>query len=82
MDMKQDSDLLKNIEKIHTTELGIFRIKRNLELKNDDVVNWCKQEIKKKNEIYRNGKNWYVEDETKIITINAYSYTIITAHKK
>jgi len=82
MDMKQDSDLLKNIEKIHTTELGKFRIKRNLELKNDDVVNWCKQEIKKKNEIYRNGKNWYVEDETKIITINAYSYTIITAHKK
>jgi len=80
--MKQDNNLLKNIEKIHTTELGEIRIKRNLELKNDDVENWCKQEIKKKNEIYRNGKNWYVEDKDKIITINAYSYTIITAHKK
>jgi len=51
--MKQDNDLIKNIEKIHTTELGILRIKRNLELINDDVVKWCKQEIKKMNEIYR-----------------------------
>ena len=80
--MKQDNDLIKNIEKIHTTELGILRIKRNLELENDDVVKWCKQEIKKMNEIYRKGKNWYVEDKNKIITINAHSYTIITAHKK
>ena len=80
--MKQDNNLLKNIEKIHTTELGEIRIKRNLELKNDDVENWCKQEIKKMNKIYREGKNWYVEDKNKIITINAYSYTIITAHKK
>ena len=80
--MNNTNDLLKNIAKIHTTELGIFRIKRNLELEIDDVVKWCKQEIRKMNEIYRKGKNWYVEDKDKIITINAHSYTIITAHKK
>jgi len=81
-----ENELLLNIEKLHTTELGIQRIKRNLDLKNNDVVNWCKQEIKKmikkNNKIYRNGKNWYAADESKIITINAHSYTIITAHKK
>jgi hypothetical protein len=30
--MNYKKDLIKNIEKIHTTELGIVRIKRNLEL--------------------------------------------------
>jgi len=80
--MKQNNDLIKNIEKMHTTELGILRIKSNLKLKSNDVVSWCKQEINKMNKICRKGKNWYVEDKNKIITINAHSYTIITAHKK
>jgi hypothetical protein len=73
--------LLVNIDRIHTTELGIFRIKRNLELETNDVVNWCKNRIKKSNKIYRKGKNWYVSGKEFIITINAHSYTIITAHK-
>ena len=30
--------------------------------------------------ITRKGKNWYCELKNIIITINAYSYTIITAH--
>jgi len=77
----KSNDLQNNIENIHTTELGEFRIKRNLDL-NDDVVNWCKQEIKNMSKIYRKGKNWYAEDKNKIITINAHSFTIITAHKK
>ena len=80
--MKNSNDLIKDIDKIHTTELGILRIKRNLELETEDVVNWCKQEIKKSNEIHKNGKNWYVSGKNNIITINANSYTIITAHKK
>jgi len=79
--MDRKNDLLKNIEKIHTTELGIVRIKRNLELKTSDVVNWCKNEIKKSNKISKKGKNWYVVGEGFIITINASSYTVITAHK-
>jgi hypothetical protein len=74
--------LLENIDRIHTTELAILRIKRNLELETNDVVNWCKNEIKKSNEIYRKGKNWYVSGKGLIITINVHSYTIITAHKE
>jgi hypothetical protein len=79
--MNKKNDLIENIEKIHTTELGIVRIKRNLELKTNDVVNWCKNEIKKSNKISKKGKNWYVVCEGFIITININSYTIITAHK-
>ena len=73
--------LLDNIDKIHTTELGVMRIKRNLELETSDVVNWCKNEIKKSNKIFRKGKNWYLSGKGFILTINTHSYTIITAHK-
>jgi len=79
--MNKKNDLLENIEKIHTTELGIVRIKRNLELEINDVVNWCKNEIKKSNNISKKGKNWYVVCGEFIITVNANSYTIITAQK-
>ena len=79
--MGNKDELLNNLDKIHTTELGIVRIKRNLELETDDVVSWCNQSIMKSNEIYRKGKNWYVLCKDFKITINAHSYTIITAHK-
>jgi hypothetical protein len=70
------------VEKIHTTSLGILRIKKNLCLDAADVVNWCIEEIKtKKSLIIRKGKNWYVSIDDYVITINAYSYTIITVHK-
>ena len=52
----------------------------------DDVVEWCKNQIKlagmQGEKISRKGKNWYVDIGCGIITVNAYSYTIITAHKK
>ncbi len=74
--------LYSNLDKIHTTEMGIDRIKRNLKLEEDDVVKWCKSKvIDKKSSIIKKGKNWYVSNEDYIITINSYSYTIITAHK-
>jgi hypothetical protein len=75
------NDLLININRVHTTPLGIVRIKKNLELKTIDVVNWCKKKIKNADKIIRKGKNWYVHKVNTIITINAHSYTIITAHK-
>lgn len=34
----------------------------------------------KNSKIYKQGKNWYVEIDHIKITINSYSYTIITAH--
>jgi len=80
--MKNDSNLLNNIEKIHTTELGSVRIRRNLELETKDVVKWCKQKIRQADNVYKKGKNWYVSFENCVITINAHSYTVITAHRK
>ena len=47
--------LFDNIDRIHTTDMGVDRIKRN---------------------------NWYICVEGCIITVNASSYTIITAHKE
>ena len=76
------NDLIENINKIHSTELGIIRIKNNLELKSNDVINWCKNIIIKADNILKKGKNWYVYKGEYILTINAKSYTIITAHKK
>ena len=75
------NDLLLNIDKIHTTLMGVDRIKRNLKLDNIDVVEYLKDKIKNSN-IYKKGKNWYCEVDNIIITINSYSYTIITAHRK
>ena len=77
------NELLDNLDKLHTTELGIVRIKRNLSLDTDDVVGWCRDKIKSDNAVItRNGKNWYINIDACIITVNAHSYTIITAHKE
>lgn len=73
--------LLSNIDKVHTTKLGIERIKKNLHLENENVVEFCKSKVLEKAcNIYQQGKNWYCEIENIRITINSYSYTIITAH--
>ena len=80
--MKSISELLLNIDKIHTTKLGVMRIKRNLILDDDDVVDWCTKKILLKDAaITRKGKNWYIDIEDYRITVNAHSFTIITAHK-
>lgn len=73
--------LISNVDKIHTTELGIVRIKKNLEI-DCDVVGYCKNKVLDTNSlIYKQGKNWYVEIDNVRITINSYNYSIITAHK-
>ncbi len=75
-------ELLDNLDKLHTTEMGAERIKKNLVLDIEDVVSWCRDFIiNKSTDIIRQGKNWYVTCDECQITINAKSYTIITAHK-
>lgn len=75
--------LVANINKIHTTQMGMDRIKRNLELETTDVMAYCRKKILDENSnIYKQGKNWYCEIDNIRITINSYSYTVITAHKK
>lgn len=81
------NELLSNTNKLHTTPLGIERIKRNLAIETNDVVEYLKTIIEDENTIiYKNGKNWYCEkivDSKKIvITINSYNYCIITTHIK
>ena len=81
--MSVSNELLDNIDKLHTTELGVVRIKKNLSLEAEDVVEWCKDRICSNHAVItRNGKNWYVNIDACVITVNAYSYTIITAHKE
>lgn len=72
--MENKQILLDNIDKVHTTEMGIDRIKKNLKLDTNNVVEYCKKKVL--------NKNWYCEIDNNIITINSYSYTIITAHIK
>ncbi len=49
--------LLKNIAQMHTTKMGYERIKKNLKLVIDDVLEYCKNIIMDKNtQIYKNGK--------------------------
>lgn len=80
--MIENNELVKNLDKLHTTELGEERIKRNLSLDTAYVVEWCKHRIHSEDaQITKSGKNWYVNTEGCIITVNANSYTIITAHK-
>lgn len=71
--------LLANLEKIHTTPLGLERIRCNLHLQTQDVVLWCIDTIKQADLIIGQGKNWYVYHRGVVITIHAKSFTIITA---
>ena len=83
MNSNSGNELILNLDRLHTTELGIERIKRNLCLEASDVVGWCRERIKASDSgIIRKGKNWYISTAGCVITVNAYSYTIITAHRK
>lgn len=76
------NDLILNLDKLHTTDMGEDRIKRNLQIDVSDVVKYCYDKISNTSAIIeRKGKNWYVFLGDCKITVNAHSYTIITAHK-
>lgn len=72
--------LLENVEKIHTTEMGIGRIQKNLGI-DEEPVEYCISKLKKADSVVvKEGKNYYVEVDRCRITINSSSFTIITAH--
>jgi len=80
--MKKERELLQHLDKLHTTPLGVERIRKNTGLDLLDVVLWCKEIIEdNKSIIERKGKNWYIQNEDYQITVNRYSNTIITVHK-
>ena len=82
------------IDRIHTTKMGIDRIRQNLGLKDKlvhgryiqqdakEVMEYCKKQIQKAT-VERKGKNWYATTPCgEVYTVNVYSHTIITAHKQ
>lgn len=76
------SILLQQLHKLHITDLGIDRIRKNLQIDVNDVVEWCRNKIKDTDSlILHKGKNWYITVDDCQITVNAHSYTIITAHR-
>jgi len=43
-----ENNLLNNLDKIHTTEMGSDRLKKNLQLQTEDIIGWCKKQITNK----------------------------------
>lgn len=61
--MDNAQTLLDNLDKIHTTKMGIDRIKRNLGLETQDVVLYCLDIIKDKDcKITKSGKTGTPKD--------------------
>ena len=79
--------LIANAHKIHTTELGVQRMSKNLHIEFEGenprarAVEFCVKKILSPNcRILRRGKNWYCRAGGIEITVNAHSFTIITVH--
>ena len=76
-------NIMDHSERIHTTEMGAERIRRNLGLPDHtDAAAWCRAIIQSPGaSVERRGKNWYIRIDGCEITVNASIYTIITAHR-
>ena len=72
--------LRRNIHLIHTTPLSEQRIKNNLHLADIDVLQYCKIFILSADICYVKGKNIYCTYDNRILTINRFTFTVITAH--
>ena len=79
--MNTDNHILDNIDKIHTTEAGAERVRRNLCLTCGEVAGWCRDAVAGADLIIGQGKNWYAYKGGSVITVNAKSFTVITAHR-
>ena len=58
-------ELLINISIIHTTDLGLIRIKNNLKLSKTDVIDYCKNLIADKKVLERDLKG-YIDYKKKV----------------
>lgn len=82
MRVNEKTEFFKNFDRLKTTVNGAIRVRNNLDL-TGNVVEWCKNKVKtSKFSVRREGKNLYVLFQDCEITINANTYTIITAHRK
>lgn len=79
--MNRSELLIENVDRLHTTPMGVDRIKRNLKSNTEEAVSHCKDLILNPEcRIALCGGNWYCEIGNTRIAVNSYSYTIITAH--
>ena len=70
------------LENLHTTTMGEERIRRNVAPTEADVIAWCKERITAPDAVIeRRGKNFYITSGGCTLTVNAGSYTVITAHR-
>ena len=71
------------LENLHTTTMGEERIRHNVSPNMEDVIAWCRARITAPDAVIeRRGKNYYITSGGCILTVNARSYTVITAHKQ
>lgn len=80
--LKEKRCLVEKIDKIHLTFLSEKRIKKNLRTDADDILLFCKTLITdKSSSVIKKGKNYYVSLNGITLTVNASTFTVITAHK-
>ena len=75
---------MKNsVQSLHAAGLGALRIKRNLNLETDDVVAGPRAVVAATlpDSVIQRGKNYYIYGSDFVLTTNAHSNTVITAHK-
>ena len=76
------ASLFANLNRLHTTGPGAERIRKNLGIAAADVVACCRRLVETPGaSITQRGKNWYVSSGGCLVTVNASSFTIITARK-
>lgn len=73
----KNEPLIENIDRLHTTPMGVDRIKRNLKLDTDDAVSYCKDLILNPQcHIARQGENWYCDEHCNA----GYAYRTTSFH--
>ncbi len=76
-------ELAALLENLHTTTMGEERIRRNVSPNSEDIIAWCRARITVPDAVIeRRGKNYYITSGGCTLTVNAKSYTVITAHKQ
>ena len=81
MQMKE-ANAKVDIVKLHTTARGLERIARNLSISRETALSYCISIITdERADVVRRGKNLYFTGNDTVVTVNAGSHTIITAHR-
>ena len=76
------NELIENIVKVHTTAMGIDRIRKNLGLEDIDIAAFCRSRILDKSAIItRRGKNWYVRINGCVIMEKKYSKELLEKYR-